>query len=90
MGAIGGESFVKLTLPEQATRSHMLAVLQDELGNSEKTAYLIDYIQDVWETFDLLLERFGRENTLKIITTPSCIADIVPSSEQMGERQIHL
>jgi hypothetical protein len=73
---------VKLLLPEQATRFHIVTALREQLGNLEETEHLIDYIQDAWETFDLLLERFGRENTLKIITTPSCIADII----LLGER----
>ncbi len=58
-------------LPEQATRSHLLEVLRHELGHSEATEILLDHIQELWETMDLLCERFGREQAEKIVLTLS-------------------
>jgi hypothetical protein len=44
--------------------------LLHELGDSEATQHLLDYIQDLWSSFDLLTERFGPEATRKIIEAP--------------------
>lgn len=66
-------------VPEQATRLHLLEVLRYELGHSEATEILLDHIQELWETMDLLCERFGLELSQKIINTPSYI----PEGNQM-------
>ncbi len=55
---------------EQATRQDVLLVLLHEQGESEATQHLLDYVQDMWATIDLLTERFGPEATRKIIETP--------------------
>jgi hypothetical protein len=43
------------------TRVEIIAALSRELGNSEETEHLIDWLLDVWETVDILVERFGAE-----------------------------
>ncbi|MBV9228088.1 MAG: hypothetical protein JOZ18_02155 [Chloroflexi bacterium] len=58
-------------LPGTPTRFHLLDLLPRVLGNSEETAQLIDHIQGMWETIDLLNVRFGPEGAQKIIQTPS-------------------
>ncbi len=66
-------------LPEHPTRYYLQRVLEHELDHTEETAHLIDYVLEAWETLDLLTERFGRENALKILTTPACLTEVVPS-----------
>jgi len=67
-------------VPEKATRHEIVSVLQHELGESEATQHLLDYIKEMWETIDLLRERFGPEATHKIIEAPTCH----PSTEGIG------
>jgi hypothetical protein len=62
-------------VPEQATRSSLLEVLRHESGHSETTDILLDYIQELWETIDLLRERFGVELSQKIIQTPAYLSE---------------
>jgi hypothetical protein len=57
-------------VPEQATRQDILRILLHELGDSEETQHLLDYTRDLWETKDLLTERFGSEAARKIIEAP--------------------
>ena len=57
-------------VPEQVTRQDILQVLLHELGDSEVTQQTLDYIQDLWETRDLLTKRFGPEAARKIIDAP--------------------
>ena len=66
-------------LPEKPTRYHLQRVLRHALGPSEETEHLLDSIQDAWKTLDLLTERLGRENALKIITTTPGITEVIPS-----------
>jgi hypothetical protein len=58
-------------LPEQPTRYHIQNVLRHELGNTEDTAHLLDYLLDAWETLDLLIQKCGKEDAYKIITASS-------------------
>ncbi len=67
-------------LPEQATRSHLLDVLRHELGHSEATEIFLDHVQELWETIDLLVDRFGRENAQRIINVPSYIPERISPS----------
>ena len=67
-------------VPEKATRHEIVSVLQHELGESEATQHLLDYIKELWETTDLLRERFGPEAARKIIEAPVCH----PSTEGIG------
>jgi hypothetical protein len=45
--------------------------LRHELGDSQETEILIDWLLDMWETMDLLVQRFG-ERAHKIIHVPAC------------------
>ena len=58
-------------LPETPTRFHLVDFLGRTLGDTEETARLIDYIQDMWETIDLLRAWFGSEQAQRIIDTPA-------------------
>jgi hypothetical protein len=66
-------------VPKQVTRQDILLVLLHELGDSEVTQQTLDYIQDLWETRDLLTKRFGPEAARKIIDAPVCL----PTKEVM-------
>lgn len=68
-------------IPERATRQCLIDVLLDELGDTEETRRLTDWIQNMWKTIDLLEERFGEETAHKIIQAPSCIShsEVCPS-----------
>jgi hypothetical protein len=56
------------------TRHAILEQLRQELGPAEQTEILIDYIEDLWETIDLLREQFGKERAQQIITAPCYVA----------------
>ncbi len=56
---------------EQPTRYELVRALEHELGTSEATAHLIDWLFDLWETFDYLIDRFGEETASKIVHTPA-------------------
>jgi hypothetical protein len=58
------------SLPELPERSAILNILRHFLGNAEETEHLIDYLQEMWETIDLLIARFGNEGASKIIHAP--------------------
>ena len=58
-------------LPDAPTRSDVLTVLRHELGNSEETEHLCDHLQEMWETIDMLRDRFGVEQAQKIMLAPS-------------------
>jgi hypothetical protein len=66
-------------LPAHPIRSSLQDVLRHELGKTEEVEILIDHLQEAWETLDLLIERFGRPNALKILTAPLATTDAVPS-----------
>ena len=45
-----------------------LQQLRQELGESEATEHLIDWLLDAWSTLDLLRERFGEVRALQLFT----------------------
>jgi hypothetical protein len=53
------------------TRYDLLQRIREEQGNSEQTEILIDYIEELWETIDLLHKQFGKERTEEIINASS-------------------
>jgi hypothetical protein len=75
---IGEQDAIKLVaetldnVPATATRQDVLAVVRYELGDSQETEILIDWILDMWETIDLLMQRFG-ECAHKTILVPASI-----------------
>ena len=67
-------------IPEQPTRVHVREMLQQELGESEETAQMLDGIDDLWDTVDQLQARFGAEGARKIVSARSCVELRVMSS----------
>jgi hypothetical protein len=58
-------------LPDTPTRSTLLDFLRRELDSTEEAATLIEHIQTMWGTMDILIARFGSERARKIMETPS-------------------
>jgi short-subunit dehydrogenase involved in D-alanine esterification of teichoic acids len=69
------------TLPETVTQYDVLNVLRHELGQSEETEHLLDWIQEMWETTNMLIDRFGVELARKIILAPlsTSVRETLPS-----------
>ena len=66
------------TEAEPVNRYTLLEQIREESGKSERTEIIIDYIQELWETIDLLKQRFGEKRTQEIIEafSPfSCLPD---------------
>jgi hypothetical protein len=60
---------------ETPTRLDLLSLLERGLEHTEDTARLLEHIQEMWHTIDLLKARFGLEQAQKIIEIPSsCIS----------------
>lgn len=62
-------------LPKQPTRYYVQQILRHELENTEETEHLLDYLTDAWETMDLLIGKFGREDAIKLITASSHLSE---------------
>ncbi len=60
-------------LPDTPTRGTLVDFLQRELDHTEEITMLIDHIQEMWETMDVLIARFGSEPARKIMDTPSSL-----------------
>jgi hypothetical protein len=58
---------------EVPARFDMLELLRRELERTEETTQLLNHIQEMWETIDLLQARFGPQQAQKIIETPSSV-----------------
>ena len=50
-------------------RAEAIQELQRVLGHHEETEHLIDWLQDAWYTYDLLIERVGKERAQAMINT---------------------
>jgi hypothetical protein len=58
-------------LPETPKRFHIVDFLRRALENTEETTLLIEHIEEMWVTIDVLRARFGPERARKIIDTSS-------------------
>ncbi len=54
-------------LPDLPQRQAVLAVIKQMRGATEQTAHLLDCIQALWQTVDLLRQEFGAEDAHKIL-----------------------
>jgi len=76
---VGGEAIALVvetldTVPEEPTRNHIQEMLRHEFGSTADTEHLLDDLNDVWETFDLLIACFGMEDAQKMINAAPHIA----------------
>ena len=75
-------------VPNAPTRSDILTVLVHELGRSEETEILCDYLQEMWEIIDMLFERFGGDQAQKIILAPStALRELSPVEKEAYEQR---
>src|SRR5436305_8072386 len=67
------EALFHLVLIEEreTTRDALIASLRKEWGDTEETAFLLDYLQAAWETVDLLRDKLGIEKALTLILCES-------------------
>ncbi|MBA2396831.1 MAG: hypothetical protein H0V70_29235 [Ktedonobacteraceae bacterium] len=56
-----------VSLPEKPERNAVLGVITHMLGDTEAVAHLTGYLREMWETIDLLKNKFGEEDAQKII-----------------------
>ncbi len=54
-------------LSSEPFRHTVAIVLREELGTSEETEFLVDWVEDMWATIDTLVSHFGEEDARKII-----------------------
>jgi hypothetical protein len=71
-------------VPTTATRDQVLDVVRYELGDSQETEILIDWILDMWETIDLLMQRFGDQAHKIISVSASAPLDSSSSPPEKG------
>ena len=69
--AIGIIANVIDSIPDKLSRNDILSIIRNELHNTMETEYLIDQITDMWETQDMIIERFGSDIATIIMSTPS-------------------
>ncbi len=67
-------------LPKQRNRDALLEEIRTEKGTNQQTEILIDYIEEMWETIDLLRKVFGEERTQEIIHSPSLLSYLLDES----------
>lgn len=49
-------------------QQYIVQQLRRELGESEATEHLIDWLLDAWDTLEMLRHRFGEARALQIFT----------------------
>jgi hypothetical protein len=59
------------------TRFEMINELRRILGHNEETEHVIDWVQDAWQTYDVLIECVGRERAHQIINAMDILPDVV-------------
>jgi hypothetical protein len=64
------------------TRYTLVKQLKQELGSAEQTEILIDYIEELWETVDLLRKRFGAKQAQQIINAPCYATEEYPDNDR--------
>jgi hypothetical protein len=49
-------------------QQYIVQQLRQELGETEETEHLIDWLLDAWETLEILRDRFGEAKALQLLT----------------------
>ena len=49
-------------------QEYIIQQLRRELGATETTEHLIDWLLDAWETLEILRDRFGETRALQLFT----------------------
>jgi len=66
-------------------RAEVIQELRRVLGHHEETEHLIDWLQDAWHTYDLLIERVGKERAQAMINTFDPLPDMGILHDQTSE-----
>ena len=69
--AIGIIANVIDSIPDKLSRNDILSIIRSELHNTMETEHLIDSITDMWETQDIIIQRFGSDIATIIMGAPS-------------------
>ena len=49
-------------------QQYIVQQLREELGETEETEHLVDWLLDAWETLEILRDRFGEARALQLLT----------------------
>jgi hypothetical protein len=71
------------------TRLEIIKELSSVLGHSEETEHVIDWVQEVWETYDFLVKRVGREHAHQIMNAIDVCPDVFPQDDLTLYRHTH-
>ena len=69
-------------LPDQPLRHTVIILLRQTLEHEVETEHLIDWIEEMWETIDTLVQRFGEAEANKIIHARLAIHSFVGGDHQ--------
>ena len=73
--------------PDHPFRHIVVILIREALAKDVETEHLIDWIEEMWNTVDILVHRFGEENAYKIIHARLGITSLkVEGSENITER----
>ena len=63
-------------------QEYIVSQVRKELGNSEATEHLIDWLLDSWSTLEVLKERFGERKAMQLYTAslPFSLAGKAPEA----------
>ena len=74
-GLVGDEALALVvetlaSIPDTVTRSDILAVVRHELSDDAERELLCHALQEAWKAVDLFQDRFGDEQTRKLLFAP--------------------
>lgn len=65
------------TLSDEPFRHTVVIVLREEMGKSEETEFLVDWVEDMWATIDTLVHHLGEKDAQKVILARSALPRLV-------------
>jgi hypothetical protein len=63
----------------KSKQQELIQQLREELGASEDTEHLVDWLLDSWATLEMLRERFDEARALQLYTAS---ASLLPTNKQ--------
>jgi hypothetical protein len=69
------------------TQQQIIQQLREELGASEGTEHLIDWLIDAWETLEHLRDRFGEARAMQLYTASVPEVSEVPIGAAFPEKR---
>ena len=70
-----------VSLPDKPFRHTVVILLRETLEKEAETEHLIDWIQDMWDTVDTLVQLFGEKEAYKIMHARLAINSLVGGSQ---------